>query len=97
MRHHNQGMDQKVKERLTKDYSVNFDSSNSSRAHLKASYRSPVDLRKSKSAKRGITASECKSNIYTSNGFILGYQSPRHKDHINSTMSKIEKTYVFRN
>lgn len=97
MKHHNQEIDQIVKERLTKDYSLNIDSENSSRVHLKSSYRSPVDLRKSKSAKRGIKTNELKqSNIYTSNGFTLGYQSPRHKDHINSTMVKIEKTYVFK-
>ena len=102
MKHHNQEIDQITKERMKKDYSMNFDSNNSSMIYLKTSNRSPNDLRKSKSTKRGIIANKSTiefkhNNIYTSNGFTLGFQSPKHKDHINSTMVKIEKTYVLWN
>jgi hypothetical protein len=96
MRHNNQD-DHRVRERMVKDYSVNIDSQDSSRAQLKPSHRSPADLRKAKSTKRigrgNKTTAEIKfSNIYTSNGFTLGSHSPKNKDITNSTMVKIEKT-----
>jgi hypothetical protein len=96
MRNNNQ-VDNRVRERMGKDYSMTIDSQDSSTTQLKLSHRSPGDLRKAKSSKRigrgNKTTVEIKfSNIYTSNGFTLGSHSPKNKDITNSNMVKIEKT-----